>query len=174
MSKEKLRDIAYGAFVIVLGILVLVCGAGTAVNTYIGVVSIIAGLLLLGFGIYSVAKNNIIPATFVIMGSVLIVTAIALFAEKLSFAVLIDLFVFIIMGIGVGFVVVGIFTLAKVNKLLGIIQICVGAFCILLTALYLGVNDFRTAFWYVAGALIIVYGVFVIIATLVNKKPVRK
>ncbi len=171
---NKLADILRGVFIIVLGVLVIVCGAGTAVDTYFGVVSIIAGVILLAAALYGTVKRVPVAVSGYILGPVLITIAIALFIGKLSFAVLINLFVYVIMGLGFGIALLGIVTLIRRQVILGLGEIVLGALLVLFTALYFGVPEFQTAFWWIVGTLMIVFGIAVIVLAIVDKKSGKR
>ena len=51
MKKEQIFPIVCGALLIALGIIIAVCGAGYALDIFIGVIALIAGAALLGLGI---------------------------------------------------------------------------------------------------------------------------
>ena len=134
-----------------------------------------AGVLLLCLGIYTAAKKLPLAVGSIILGAVLTTIAVALFMQKISFGVLVGLFIYVIMGLGFGLIAVGIFTLARRGGLVpGIVEIVVGGLLVLFTALYLGIPDFQKAFWIIVGILMIAFGVAVIVFTLVDKKTGKK
>ena len=167
---NKIANVFRGAFIIVLGVLMAVCGVGTAVDTYFGVVAIVAGVLLLGLGVYTAAKKQPLAIGAILLGAILTTIAVAVFMSKLSFAVLVTLFIYVIMGLGFGLALLGIFSLARRDTVAGIVEIVVGGLLVLFTALYLGIPDFQKAFWIVTGIAIAAYGVLELIAVLANKK----
>ena len=171
---RKITNVLRGAFIVVLGVLVAVCGAGTAMNTYFGVVAVIAGALMLIASVIAIAKRLPMPVGFLIGGSVLVTIAIALFAGALDLGVLIQAMVFVLLGAGVGFVLLGIYTIIKSSMIYGLGEIVLGGLMILFTALYLGIPEFRNAFWIVVGIVMIIFGVLAIIAALMDKKRSKK
>lgn len=171
---NKVANVIRGAFIIVLGVLVAVCGVGTAVDTYFGVVAIVAGVLLLGLALYTAVKKMPVAIAAALLGAILVTVAVALFANKLTFAVLVDLLIFVIMGLGFGLALLGIIDIAKKNLFYGVGEIVVGGLLVLFTALYLGIADFRTAFWIIVGVIMIVFGVGIIIFSLVDKKAAKR
>ena len=171
---RKITNVLRGAFIVVLGVLVAVCGAGTAMNTYFGVVAVIAGALMLLASVIAIAKRLPMPVGFLIGGSVLVTIAIALFAGALDLGVLIQAMVFVLLGAGVGFVLLGIYTIIKSSMIYGLGEIVLGGLMILFTALYLGIPEFRNAFWIVVGIVMIIFGVLAIIAALMDKKRSKK
>ena len=170
----KLTNVIRGAFIIVLGVLIAVCGIGTAVNTYFGVVSIVAGVLMLCFAGFAMYKKLPVPVGYFILSGVFITVAVALFMGKLSFAELVNLLIFVIMGLGFAFAVLGIIYITKRWVVQGLVSIIAGALLILFTALYLGIPEFQTAFWIICGILMIIFGVFVIVATLMGDRKYIK
>lgn len=171
---SKISAVIRGAFIIVLGILVAVCGVGTAVNVYVGVVCIVAGIMLLGFSAFMVAKKLPTPIGYLVLSGILITFAVALFMGKLSLDVIIGLLIFGIMGTGFGLIAVGIVEIARRHLLFALVEMFIGGLLILFTALYLGIPEFQTAFWIIVGVLMIVFGVFIIIASLVSKPVATK
>lgn len=174
MDNKKLTTVIEGIFLAVLGILVIVCGIGTTVDIYFGVVSLVAGLLLLCFAGYAISKKMPLPVGFVIMASILITVAVALFAQKLSFAMLIGLMIFIIMGLGFGLAALGIYAIVKKAPVYGIGLLVIGALLVLFTALYLGIPDFQKVFWYIVGGVMIALGVVVVVLAFVDPKKLQK
>ena len=171
---KKLTTAIEGLFLAVLGILVIVCGVGQTVDIYFGVVAIVAGLLLLVFAGLAISKKMPLPVGFVIMGSVLITVAIALFAQKLSFAMLVDLMIFLLMGLGFGLAALGVFAICKKAPVYGVGLLVIGALLVTFTALYLGINDFRQVFWYIVGGLMIAFGVVIVVLAFVDPKKLKK
>ena len=167
---DKIANILRGAFIIVMGVLVAVCGIGTALDTYFGVVFIVAGVLLAGIGLYGAIKKLPVMTTGFLLGGVLITLAIALFMQKLTFAVLIGIAIFALMGFGFGLVALGIATIAHRNLIYGLGEAVLGGLFILFTALYLGIPDFQQAFWIIVGILMIVFGIAVIFLAIFDKK----
>lgn len=171
---NKVMDVLRGAFIIVLGILLAVVGVGTALDTYFAVTFIVSGVLLVALAIYSTVKKLEFGTLGFILGGILLTLATALLLGKLSFAVLIDIFIFGLMGLGFGLIAVGIAALIRRDFLYGIVEILVGGLFILFTALYLGIPEFAQAFWIIVGVLLIVLGVAIILFALIGKKPRRK
>ena len=171
---NKIANVFRGAFIIVLGVLMAVCGVGTAVDTYFGVVAIVAGVLLLGLGVYTAVKKQPLAIGAILLGAILTTIAVAVFIDKLSFAVLVTLFIYVIMGLGFGLALLGIFSLARRETIAGIVEIVVGGLLVLFTALYLGIPDFQKAFWIIVGVIMIIFGVAIIVFTLVDKKSGKR
>lgn len=167
---DKIANILRGAFIIVMGVLIAVCGIGTALDTYFGIVFIVAGVLLAGLGLYGAIKKLPVMTMGFLLGGVLITLAIALFMQKLTFAALIGIAIFALMGFGFGLVALGIAVIAHRNLIYGLGEAVLGGLFILFTALYLGIPDFQQAFWIIVGILMIVFGVAVIFLAIFDKK----
>ena len=166
----KVMNVLRGVFVVVLGIMVCLFGVGAAVNTYFGIVAIVTGVLSIAFGIFTMVKKLPLALAPWLLGPVLITIAVALFMGKLSFAVLVDLFVFVVMGLGFALAVLGIIFIAKRMIAIGLSEIIVGALLVLFTALYLGIPDVQSAFLYFVGILMIAFGICVIVFSIVEPK----
>ena len=171
---NKIANVLRGAFIVVLGILVAVCGVGTALDVYIGVVAIVAGVLLLAIGIFSAVKKMPLAVGCILLGAVLSTVAVAVFMKELSFAVLVGLMIYVLMGVGFGLVLLGILTIIRHGLLPGIVEIVVGALLVTFTAIYLGFPDFQKAFWIIVGILMAAFGVAVIVFALIDKKTGKK
>ena len=171
---NKLSTILAGVLFIALGVIIAVSGGGTALNVYIGIVSIVAGVALLVFACIAVAKKLPLPIGGVLLAGILITIAIAIFMEKLSFAALIGVLIFALMGLGFGLVVVGLYTIVRHSLIYGLGQIVLGALFVLFTALFLGIPDFAKAFWIIIGIMVIVYGVLVLVSAFVGPKKLKK
>ena len=170
---NKLASVLRGVLVVVLGILIAVCGIGTTINLYFGVVSIIAGVLLLLLAFYCTAKRLPLALEGFLLGPILITVAIAIFMEKLSFGVLVGLLIFVLMGLGFGLILLGVVSLVRKSLFYGVGEIVIGALLVLFTALYLGIPDFATAFWIIVGILIALLGVAIIVFAFIDK-PKKK
>ena len=169
--KDKLFGIIEALVLIALGIIIIVCGAGTALDIYFGIICLIGGLGLVALAILALSKTKVLPLATIVLGSVLTAVGIALFTPYLSFAALINLFVIIILGFGAALVIYGVYTLLVVKNLFyGVGQIVIGAGAIVLAVLYMTVPDFAQAFWIVVGVLFIVYGALCLIAAFLGKK----
>lgn len=169
--KDKLFGIIEALVLIALGIIIIVCGAGTALDIYFGIICLIGGLGLVALAIIALSKTKVLPLATIVLGSVLTAVGIALFTPYLSFAALINLFVIIILGFGAALVIYGVYTLLVVKNLFyGVGQIVIGACAIVLAILYMTVPDFAQAFWIVVGVLFIIYGALCLIAAFLGKK----
>ena len=167
---SKIASIVRGAIIIALGVLVAIYGAAAVADTYFAVVFLIVGIASLLLAGVSVARKLPLPVMYVILGAILIAIAIGLFTNQLSFGVFISLAVFIIMGAGAGLMISSIYFLAKKQTPLGIAQLVCGAVCVLLAGLYIGLPDFRKAFWIIVGIVIALYGAVVLVTALMDKK----
>ena len=169
--KEKLLNIIEAIVIIVLGVIIAVCGGGAALDLYFGIVCIVGGVALAAISVYTLAKTKVLPFGTTFLSVALITVAITLFIGQLSFGVLIGLIVYLMLAFGITLVIYGIYTTVALKNLIGgIAQILVGAAIIVLTILFLTVEDFRTVFWIIAGILVAVYGVLMLISALVPQK----
>lgn len=169
--KEKLLQIIEGIIIIALGVVIAVCGGGTALDIYFGIVCLVGGIALAILNIVTLVKAKILDFGATFLGCALLVVGIALFTDFLSFAALINLVVLLIMGLGVALVLYGLYSmLLKKDILAGVCQIIIGAATIVLSILFLTVEEFRTIFWIIVGVVVAVYGVLVIVTALISKK----
>ncbi len=169
--KEKLLQIIEGLIIIALGVIIAVFGGGTALDIYFGIVCLVGGIALAVLSIVTLVKAKVLDFGATFLGSALLVVGIALFTDFLSFAALINLVVLLIMGLGIALVLYGLYSmLLKKDILAGICQIIIGAATIVLSILFLTVEEFRSIFWIIVGVVVAVYGVLVIITALLAKK----
>ena len=171
-KNNKIVRIVEGAVLLVLGVLIAIFGGQAVLDIYFGIIAIVGGAVLLGLTIYNIVKKLPVLLGNVAMGTILLTVGLALVIKDapLSFGALINLFVFIILGLGAGLVLYGIYVLTKRAYFLGIGQIVVGVAAITLSILYITVPEFRTAFWIIAGILVAVYGLVELITPLIEKK----
>ena len=171
MSNEKLAAILEGVVFLAFGIIIAICGAGTAIDLYFGILCLVGGVAcLFGTG-YGISKKQPLSFHLLAMGAILLTVGIALFTDLLSFAALINLVIFILMGFGIGITLYGVISLLRKQTFMGVIQLVIGLGLITLTALYLGLADFRASFWLIVGILIAIYGgLLIIFAVVVGPK----
>ena len=173
-NNNKIVNIIEAIVIIVLGITIAVCGGGTALDIYFGIVAIVGGVALAAIAVYTLAKTKVLPVGTTFLSIALITVAITLFVGALSFGVLIGLLVYIMLALGITFVLYGIYTAVALKGLVpGIAQIVIGAAIIVLTILFLTVEDFRTVFWIITGVLVAVYGVLMLISTFIPQKKAK-
>ena len=174
--KEKLFQIIEGVVILALGIIVAVCGGGTALDIYFGIIALLGGVALTVLNVVSLVKTKQIEFVATFLGTALIVVGIALFTDFLTFAALINLVVLIVLGLGIALVLFGLYTIFFPKNLFnGIGQIVIGVIVAVLAILFLTVPDFRVAFWIIVGIVVAVYGVLEIVAAfLPHKKEENK
>lgn len=170
---NKLATILTGVLCIALGIIIAVSGGGTALNVYIAIVCLVGGIGLLAFSCYALAKKLPVPVGSLLLAGILITIAIAIFIEKISFAALIGILIYALMGLGFGLIVVGLFTIVRHSLVYGIGQMVIGGLFVLFTALFLGIPEFAQAFWIIVGIIVIVYGVLVLITAFIKPKKLK-
>lgn len=169
MKNKKLIGVLEGLFVVVLGILIAVCGIDLTVNLYFGILAMISGVVLLGFSCFIAFNKKPLAFGLVALGGGLVSLAIGLFIGKVSLAALIPVLVFLLLGVGAGLMLYGIYSIVRVNTFYGVGQLVIGGAVVTLTICYFAVNGFATFFWIIVGILVAVYGAFLAIYTLVNK-----
>lgn len=173
-NNNKIVNIIEAIVIIVLGIIIAICGGGTALDIYFGIVAIVGGVALAAIAIYSLVKTKVLPFGITFLSIALITVAITLFVGALSFGVLIGLLVYIMLALGIALVLYGIYTAVALKGLVpGIAQIVIGAAIIVLTILFLTVEDFRTVFWIITGVLVAVYGVLMLISAFIPQKKAK-
>ena len=170
MKQEQISKILEGVVIAVLGILIAIYGAGAVIDIYFGIAGIITGTVLLLFCGFLIAKKQPLPFLLLFLGAFCITVSVALFIKEVSVAFLIQFGVLAILALGCAAVVYGVYLIAKKQTPLGIANSVFGAVCIVLSALYLAIADFRTAFWIVVGVLMAVYGVLGIVFAILNNK----
>ena len=171
MKNNKIVNIIEAIVIIVLGIIIAVCGGGTALDLYLGIVAIVGGVAVGAIAVYTLAKTKVLPFGATFLSVALITIAITLFAGKLSFNVLITLLVYILLALGITLVLYGVYTVAMRKGLaLGIVQIIIGTALIVLTILFLTVTDFQAVFWIITGILVAAYGVLMLVSSLLPQK----
>ena len=170
MKNKQLINIAEGILTAVVGVLIAVFGIQTVVDMYFGILFLVLGAVLLVIELASLVKvkklefGGLFAAfAFIIIGSFLV-------AGKLSFGVLIGIFVALIIALGGALMFYGCYALVKTSLFYGIGQIVIGAIALTMGILYLTVPEFATAFWIVIGILIALYGVLLTVFAIVNKK----
>lgn len=166
---KKVAKVLEGAVLIVLGVLVAIFGGGTAVDIYFGIIALITGLCLLALAFIALAQRKILDVGDLLMGTILTTIGVCLFTPWLTFSALIDLFVVIILGLGIGLIILGILALAKKALFAGIGEIVIGALLVTFAIIFKVNPDFHVAFWIIVGVLIAIYGVLVIIAGVMDK-----
>lgn len=166
---KKVAKVLEGAVLIVLGVLVAIFGGGTAVDIYFGIIALLTGLYLLALAFIALAQRKILDVGDLLMGTILTTIGVCLFTPWLTFSALIDLFVVIILGLGIGLIILGILALAKKILFAGIGEIVIGALLVTFAIIFKVNPDFHVAFWIIVGVLIAIYGVLVIIAGVMDK-----
>ena len=170
---SKVTKVLEGAVLVVLGVLVAIFGGGTAVDIYFGIVALVCGLCLIALALVTLSQKKLFDASDFLMGTVLTTVGVCLFTPWLTFAALIDLFIVIILGLGIGLIFLGIYSLAKKAVVTGVGEIVIGALMVVFAIIYKLVPDFHPAFWIIVGVLIAIYGVLVIISGMLEQKKRR-
>ena len=170
--KEKYIRIIAAVILIAMGVIVAVCGAGAALDLYFGIGCLVTGAVLVVLNIVGLAKNKQVTFAQLFTSTCFVVIGISLlFTHYVSFEMLVNLFVLLVLGLGVALMLYGIFTIVLSKKLpYGIVQLVLGLALVVLTIVYLNVADFRRAFWIIAGIVIAVYGALELVLALTSKK----
>ena len=171
--KEKLAGILEAVVIIAFGIIIAVCGGGTALDLYFAIVSLVAGAILLVVNVYTLIKVKELNFALTFLSCALITIGIAILAEKLSFAVLIPLMAFLLLGLGIALILYGLFVALRKNLFYGVGQMVVGAVLVTLIILFLTFPEFAQAFWIILGVVLALYGALLLIFTIVGK-PEKK
>lgn len=173
-NTNKIVNIIEAIVIIVLGVIIAIFGGGTALDIYFGIVAIVGGVALAAIAVYTLAKTKVLPFGTTFLSIALITVAITLFVNALSFGVLIGLLVYIMLALGITLVLYGIYTAVALKGIIpGVAQIVIGAAIIVLTVLFLTVEDFRTVFWIITGILVAVYGVLMLISAFLPQKKAK-
>ena len=167
---NKVSRVLEGAVLLALGIIIAVCGIGTAIDIYFGIAFTVAGVCILLLGIIGLSKKNADSLANLILGSVLLTIGICLFTPWLSFAPLVNLLVIAILGLGIGLILTGSYCIAKKLLLSGVGQLVIGVLMVVFTIIYKVNPDFSQVFWIVVGVLVAIYGALVIVSALIAKK----
>ena len=170
--KEKYIRIIAAVILIAMGVIVAVCGAGAALDLYFGIGCLVTGAVLVVLNIVGLAKNKQVTFAQLFTSTCFVVIGISLlFTHYVSFEMLVNLFVLLVLGLGVALMLYGIFTIVLSKKLpYGIVQLVLGLALVVLTIVYLNVADFRRVFWIIAGIVIAVYGALELVLALTSKK----
>lgn len=163
MSNDKNTQLINGVIFLVIGVLIAIFGGQAVLDIYFAIVALVGAIVLLSFAIYQMAKKTYLNVTFLIVGTILLAISIGLFTHYLSLGAIISFLVVAILGAGAGLLCLGIYLLAKKCTFDGLLNTIIGVCAIILAALYIGVADFRTAFWIVIGILIAIYGMLLIV-----------
>lgn len=169
--KEKYARIIAAVILIVMGIIIAIVGAG-ALDLYFGIGCLVAGGVLVILNIISLAKSKQITFGQLFLSTALIVLGVCfIWTHYVSFTMLINLIVLLILGLGIALFAYGLFTVILSKKVaIGVVEMVLGIVVIVFTILYLNIPDFQKAFWIVTGIAIAAYGVLELISVLANKK----
>ena len=169
MKNKDLTKIIQGLVAVIVGILLAVLGIGV-INTYLGVLAIATGAILLVFAFYTLFDKKLLPLGPLALGGALIAIGVGVFTGYIGFEVLINIIVFSLFGVGGAFIVFGVYVTAKGKVPFGVAFMLIGGGLIALAACYLAFADFRKVFWIITGILIAVYGALMIVLALTEKK----
>ena len=168
MKNKLITNIIEGLVVAVMGVLIAVKGGGSALDVYFAIVCLVLGAALAIVALVGVVQTKLLDFGLTILASIFIFIGAFLFTDWLSFAMLINLLVIVLLGLGTGLVLCGVYSVIRKALPLGIGQIVIGAAIIVFTVLYLTVPDFRTVFWIVIGIIVALYGVLLVVFAFIN------
>ena len=169
MKNKDISKILQGIVAVVIGILIAVLGIGV-INTYLAIIAIAAGSILLIFACYVLYSNKLLPLAPLALGGALISVGVGVLVGYIGFEVLINIIVFSLFGVGGAFIIYGIYVAAKGKVPFGVAFMLIGGGLIALSACYLGVDGFSKVFWIIVGILIAIYGALTIVLALTEKK----
>ena len=170
MKNKDVTKIIQGIVAIVVGVLIAVLGIGAVMNTYLAILAIVAGSILVLLAFYTLYDKKVLPLSPLALGGALISIGVGVFVDYISFNVLIYILVFSLFGVGTAFIIFGVYVAAKGKVPFGVAFMIIGGALIALAACYLAFEDFRKIFWLIAGILIAVYGVLMVVLALTEKK----
>ncbi len=173
MEAKKLLNILEAIAITVMGILIAILGS-SVINTYFGVVLLVAGVILFVICLVGLIKSKELLFGSIFSSAAFIILGSAFLGGILYFEFYVNLIVLMIIAFGSALVLFGIYNAIKENAVYGIGQITLGAIAVVVGTLYLTVPEFRYVFWIIVGILVAIYGIFYLVATLLDKKITSK
>ena len=170
MTKQKIFAVVEGLIIAALGVLIAIYGPVPVLDTYVAIVCLVLGAALLIASIVTYADTKVLAFPPMCMAVILIALGATLLTDWLSLAVLVNFLIIVLMGLGFALILYGFYLISKKMLFTGVGEIVIGALLVVFSFLYIFVPDFRQAFWIIVGILIAIYGVFYIVAALVEKK----
>ena len=170
MTKQKIFAVIEGLIIAALGVLIAIYGPVPVLDTYVAIVCLVLGVAILIANIVTYADSKVLAFGPTCMAVVLVAVGATLLTDWLSLAVLVNFLIIILMGLGFALMIYGAYLISKKLLFTGVGEIVIGALLVVFSFLYIFVPDFRNAFWIIVGVLIAIYGVFYIVAALVEKK----
>lgn len=170
---QKNVEIVRSLVLIALGVFIAIFGINTVLDIYFAILFLVAGIAFGILAVVSMSKNNINYSN-VLLSGVLIALSIGLFTKYLTFAMLINILIVVIIGFGAGLIAISIYEFAKKRTTTAILELITGVIFVTLGILYIYVADFRQAFWIVFGILVAVYGALYLALVLSNKTKSKK
>ena len=170
MTKQKIFAVIEGLIIAALGVLIAIYGPVPVLDTYVAIVCLVLGVAILIASIVTYADSKALAFPPLCMAVILVAIGATLLTDWLSLAVLVNFLIIVLMGLGFALILYGFYLVSKKMLFTGVGQIVIGALLVTFSFLYIFVPDFRKAFWIIVGILIAIYGVFYIVAALVEKK----
>ena len=169
-SNKTLIAVLEGIVVLLLGIFVAVFGVGSTLNVYFGIVACVLGSFLLAFSLFLIFKGEVLTFAPLALGGALIGISIGVFTQVISFAMLITILIFALMGLSGALILYGLYNLVKYSVFYGLGQMVIGGGILALTLVYHFNPGFQNVFWIITGILIAVCGGLQVIFALTKKK----
>ena len=169
-DKKKIANVIEGAVIVLFGVLVAIFGGVAVVDTYLGILALVAGAIFTALVIAKLIKEKTLPMFETLYACACFGIGIGLLTHYISLGILVNVIVLLVISLGAGIVLIGVYSIIKKAMSLGIMQIILGAICITLGLLYLLVDGFAQAFWIIVGIVIAALGIFFIVSQFVDLK----
>ena len=173
MNKKMVKQIISGLVCITLGVLIAIYGTN-AIDTYLGIIGCVIGASLLGLeGILAYKKIELNPIAL-LYGATLLTVGIFLFTDVLTVANLLNFIVVIVVGVGAGLLLYGVYLFSKREKFSGFIDTLLGVVALVISILYITVEKFREVFWIIFGVVFAAYGLLLVVTSFIKPKDPNK
>lgn len=174
MKDEKTRTVVKGLLIVILGILIAIFGAGTVIDLYVGIGTLVLGLVMLMLAVVTLKKKEPLPFGWLVLGVTMITFSVALLTNYVSVSVLVQFLVLSVLALGIASLGYGVYVFVKNARNVAIAFWVFGVFCTTLSILYMTVSAFQTAFWIVTGILIAIAGALVMVGAFVDYEKLGK
>ena len=173
MNKKMIKQIVSGLVCVVLGVLIAIYGT-KAVDTYLGIIGCVIGASLLGFEAIVAYKKIEVNPVALLYGATLLTVGIFLFTDVLTVTNLFNFIVVIVVGVGAGLLLYGIYLFTKREKFTGFVDTLLGVVALVISILYITVEKFREIFWIIFGVVFAAYGLLLVITSFIKPKDPNK
>ncbi len=168
MSKNKAYKIIESIVIFVIGLLLTLSILNESfINYIIGAIVILLGILAFVKGVSdSSRKTVLLPAS--ISGAILVATGISIMANYINItSIIMNLIAIILITIGALFIIDSIIRFVNKNTNLGICEIVFGIIGLTFGIVFL---FWRQYIWIIFGVLLMIYGLYNLILTLISLK----